>query len=245
MKSRLTTILILAVLLVGQAASLSAELPLDAVKDDKIRKALREVSLQLLFGNPVITRSNARDIAWGLFNRGLSQERTAMGYALAMQALAEATLHQDREALWHWDMAQIMVPNLRAELVQSYSGLVGIFDASPFRDQSSAIERLSAEGEWLPSDGGEIRPVQVVERADIPSPSRKRNALVGQRVKVSYLVDTQGRTYTPVVEEGSENTLAVFTVLESILVWRHSSATIDGEARWSRTGGVFSFQKDR
>jgi len=244
-KSRLTTVLILTVLLLSQAASLSAELPIDTIKDDKIRQALREVSLQLLFGNPVITRSNARDIAWGLFNRGLSQERAAMGYALAMQAVAEATLHLDREALWHWDMAQVMVPNLRAELVQSYSGLVGMFDASPFRDQPSAIERLSAEGEWLPSKGGEIQAASVSQKAAIPSPSRKSKALVGQRVKVSYLVDTQGRTYTPVVEEGSKNTLAVFTVLESILVWRHEPATIDGEARWSRTGGVFSFQRDR
>ena len=245
MKAPATTVLILVVLLLGQAASVSAELPIDTIKDDKIRKALREVSLQLLFGNPVITRSNARDIAWGLFNRGLDHERSAMGYALAMQAVAEATMKLDREALWHWDMAQTMVPNLRAELVQSYSGLVGMFDASPFRDQPSAIERLSAEGEWLPSEGGEIRPAEVMERTDIPSPSRKRNALVGQRVKVSYLVDTQGRTYTPVVEEGSENTLAVFTVLESILVWQHSPATIDGDPRWSRTGGSFSFRKNR
>ena len=245
MKSRLTTFLILVVLLLGQAASLSAELPIDTVKDEKIRKALREVSLQLLFGNPVITQSNARDIAWGIFNRGLSKERDALGYALAMQAVAEATLRMDREALWHWDMAQIMVPNLRAELVQRYSGLVGIFDASPFRDQPSAIEHLSAEGEWLPSEGGVIRAATVESRADIPSPSRSRNALVGQRVKVSYLVDTQGRTYTPAVEEGSENTLAVFTVLESILVWNHDPATVDGDARWSRTGGAFSFQKNR
>ncbi len=245
MKSRLTTVLILMVLLLGQAASLSAELPLDAVKNDKIRKALREVSLQLLFGNPVITRSNARDIAWGLFNRGLSQERTALGYALAMQAVAEASMKLDREALWHWDMAQVMVPNLRAELVQSYSGLVGMFDASPFRDQLSAIQYLSAEGEWLPSEGGAIRAASVSQKAAIPSPSRKSNALVGQRVKVSYLVDTQGRTYCPVVEEGSENTLAIFTVLESILVWRLQPATIDDDARWSRTGGVFSFQKER
>jgi len=244
-KSRLTTVLILTVFLLGQAASLSAELPIDTIKDDNTRQALREVSLQLLFGNPVITRSNARDIAWDLFNRGLSQERAAMGYALAMQAVAEATLHLDREALWHWDMAQVMVPNLRAELVQSYSGLVGMFDASPFRDQPSAIERLSAEGEWLPSEGDAVQAASVSQKAAIPSPSRKRNALVGQRVKVSYLVDTQGRTYTPVVEEGSENTLAVFTVLESILVWGHNPATVDGEARWSRTGGVFSFRKER
>ena len=245
MKPRLKTALILAVLLLGQAASLSAELPIDTVKNDKIRKALREVSLQLLFGNPVITRSNARDIAWGIFNRGLSQERAAMGYALAMQAVAEASLNLDREALWHWDMAQVMVPNLRAELVQTYSGLVGMFDASPFRDQPSAIEHLTAEGRWLPSEGGVIQKAQVTTRADIPSPSRSRNALAGQRVKVSYLVDTQGRTYTPAVEEGSENTLAMFAVLESILVWQHEPATIDGEARWSRTGGGFSFQKNR
>jgi hypothetical protein len=97
----------------------------------------------------------------------------------------------------------------------------------------------------LPSKGGEIQAASVSQKAAIPSPSRKSKALVGQRVKVSYLVDTQGRTYTPVVEEGSKNTLAVFTVLESILVWRHEPATIDGEARWSRTGGVFSFQRDR
>ena len=238
-------VVILAVLLLGQVASLSAELPIDTVKNDKIRKALREVSLQLLFGNPVITRSNARDIAWGIFNRGLSQERDALGYALAMQAVAEASLNLDREALWHWDMAQIMVPNLRADLVQRYSGLVGMFDASPFRDQPSAIEHLSAEGEWLPSEGGVIQPAQVTTRSDIPSPGRSRNALVGQRVKVSYLVDTQGRTYTPVVEEGSENTLAIFTVLESILVWNHDPATVEGEARWSRTGGAFSFKKNR
>ena len=243
MKSRLTPVFILTVLLLAQATSLPAELPLDSIKNDKIRKALREVSLQLLFGNPVTTRSNARDIAWGLFNRGLSQERAAMGYALAMQAVAEASMKLDREALWHWDMAQVMVPNLRAELVQSYSGLVGMFDASPFRDQPSAIQRLSAEGEWLPSEGA-IQAATVNQKAAIPSPSRKSNALLGQRVKVSYLVDTQGRTYTPVVEEGSENTLAVFTVLESILVWGHNPATVDGEARWSRLGGSFSFQKD-
>ena len=143
MKTRWATLWLWMVLLLGQAASLSAELPLDAIKDGKLRKALREVSLQLLIGNPLMARANARDIAWGLFNRGLSHERTAMGYALAMQAVAEATLKMDREALWHWDMAQVMVPNLRAELLQSYSALVGMFDASPFRDQPSAIRHLT------------------------------------------------------------------------------------------------------
>lgn len=235
----------LIVLLLGQASSLSAELPLDAIKDAKLRKALREVSLQLLIGNPLMARSNARDIAWGLFNRGLAQEQTAMGYALAMQSVAEATLGMDREALWHWDMAQVMVPNLRAELLQSYSALVAMFDASPFRDQPSAIQHLTKEGEWLPSDGGTIRAATVSQKAEIPSPGRKRNALVGQRVEASYLVDTQGRTYCPVVEEGGVNTLAVFAVLESILVWQHEPATVDGEAKWSRLGGGFSFQKDR
>ena len=97
----------------------------------------------------------------------------------------------------------------------------------------------------MPPEGGAIRAARVSQKAEIPSPSRKRNVMVGQRVKASYLVDTLGRTYCPVVEEGSENTLAVFTVLESILVWQHDPATVDGESKWSRLGGGFSFQKDR
>jgi len=244
-KSRVTIVLILVALALAQAGSLSAELPLDTVKDDKLRKSLREVSLQLLIGNPVVTRSNARNIAWGIFNRGQSQNRKALAYALAMQAVAEATLKLDREALWHWDMAQALQPSMRAELMLSYSGLVGMFDASPFRDQPSAIEFLSGRGEWLPSEGGVIRTAQVRQKTTIPSPERKRNALVGQRVKVSYLVGRQGRTYTPVVEEGSDNTLAIFSVLESILVWQHDPATVDGETRWSRLGSAFSFQRSR
>jgi hypothetical protein len=238
-------VVLLLISIFAQAGKLSAELPLDAVKNDKLRKALREVTLQLLLGNPLVTRSNARDIAWGIFNRGLEQERIALGYALAMQAVAEATLNLDREALWHWDMAQVMVPTLRAELVQSYSAVVGMFDASDFRDQPSAIEYLSAKGEWLPAEGDKIQAARVQDKAPILSPSQKRNALVGQRVEVSYLVDQHGRTYTPVVEEGADNTLAVFTVLESILVWGHAPASFDGETRWSRLGGAFSFQKER
>ena len=69
-----------------------------------------------------------------------------MGYALAMQAVAEASLKLDREALWHWDMAQVMVPNLRAELVQSYSGLVGMFPQQGVRWLTSKMGLSGQDG---------------------------------------------------------------------------------------------------
>jgi hypothetical protein len=224
-----------------QARNLTAELPLDSVKNEELRTNLRQVGLQLMFGKALRARSNANSIAWEIFHRGETRQREALAYALTLEAVSEATVGLDREALWHWSMAQTILPTLNSELLRSYGGIVRMFESSPMRDQHSARVWLDQQG-LLPQIESDFTSTVLAQRTPFQIPRRKPGKINGQQVSVSYLVDPEGKTWTPFIEEGSPSSLAVFTVLESILYWQYEPAQTDGEAGWARVGSKYSFK---
>ncbi len=235
-----TSALAFCIALIGSAGPAAAELPLDAIKDEQVRTRLRQVGLQLAFGEAVPAMTNAHAVGWEVFHRGDEGRTRELAYALVLQAVAEATLNLDREALWHWTAAQVILPELRSEVLGSYSGIVELFEDSPFRDQASAVAWLREKEAFLEQPEG-APPPQLIQKTPIPTPDRKSSALRGQQVSVSYLLDPEGRLYAPKVEKGASHPLAVFTVLHSLLGWRYESLATDQAAGWLRLTSTFSF----
>lgn len=230
--------------LLGGAPELSAELPLDKIKDAQIRTRLRVAGLQIFLGQTTLAMTNAYAIGWEVFHQGKKGRQRELAYSVALQGLAEATLELNREALWHWSMAQMLLPELEGEVLQAYSGIAELFDNSPFRSRSSALAWIEQESRLLTPGGDWIAPV-VVTKEPIPIPREKSSALNGQRLTVSFLVDPDGRPYSPVIERGGKNSLAVFTALQSLGGWRFEPARQGDEVGWAVSSTVFSFERQK
>jgi hypothetical protein len=237
--------LVLAVLcLLGGAPELGAELPLDKIKSPAIRTRLRLAGLQIFFGETTVAMTNAHAIGWEVFHQGKKGQERVLAYSMALQGLAEASLELNREALWHWSMAQILLPELEGEVLQAYSGIAELFDSSPFRSRSSAVAWIEQESRLLTPGAGFIAPV-VIAKEPIPIPQKKSSALNGQRLTVSFLVDPDGRPYSPVIERGGKNSLAVFTALNSLMGWRFEPARQGDQTGWALSSTVFSFERQK
>jgi hypothetical protein len=179
-----------------------------------------------------------------VFHQGKKGRQRELAYSVALQGLAEATLELNREALWHWSMAQMLLPELESEVLQAYSGIAELFDNSPFRSRSSALAWIEQESRLLTPGGDWIPPV-VVTKEPIPIPQKKKSALNGQSLTVSFLVDPDGRPYSPVIERGGKNSLAVFTALNSLMGWRCEPARQGDQTGWALSSTVFSFERQK
>ena len=106
----------------------AAGLPLDSVKDPKLRATLREIGLQVILGDSMRAMVNANSLGWEIFHKGRKGQDRELAFCMAFQGLAELELKMDREALWHWESAQILLPELHADLMQSYSQIAKVLD---------------------------------------------------------------------------------------------------------------------
>jgi hypothetical protein len=233
-----------ALFLLGGAVELGAELPLDKIKDPAIRTRLRLVGLQIFFGETMVAMTNAHAIGWEVFHEGKKGQERVLAYSVALQGLAEATLELNREALWHWSMAQILLPELEGEVLQAYSGIAELFDSSPFRSRSSALAWIEQESRLLTPGADFIAPV-VIAKEPIPTPKKKASALNGQRLTVSFLVDPDGRPFSPVIERGGKNSLAVFTALHSLMGRRFEPARQGDQSGWALSSTIISFEREK
>ena len=237
--------MVLAVLcLLGGAPELGAELPLDKIKNPAIRTRLRLAGLQIFFGETTVAMTNAHAIGWEVFHEGKKGRERELAYSAALQGLAEASLELNREALWHWSMAQMLLPELQGEVLQAYSGIAEIFDSSPYRSRSSALAWIEQESQLLAPGGDFVAPV-VIAKGRVPTPQRKPSALNGQRLTVSFLVDPDGRPYSPVIERGGKNSLAVFTALHSLMGWRFEPARKGDQTGWAVSSTMISFEREK
>jgi hypothetical protein len=240
--SRARLALVLSVVcLLGGVPELGAELPLDKINDGERRTRLRLAGLQIFFGETVVAMTNSHAIGWEVFHEGKKGRERELAYSLALQGLAEASLELNREALWHWSMAQMLLPELQGEVLQAYSGIAELFDSSPFRSRSTAIAWIEDEGLWLTPGEDFIAPV-VMTKQPVFTPESKPSMLKGQRLTVSFLVDPEGRPYSPVIERGGKNPLAIFTALQSLMGWRFEPARRGDQTGWTTTNTVFSFE---
>jgi hypothetical protein len=242
---RVCLALVLSVLfLLGGAAELGAELPLDKIKDSQLRTRLRLAGLQIFFGESVVAMTNAHAIGWEVFHEGKKRRERELAYSLALQALAEASLELNREALWHWSMAQMLLPELQGEVLQAYSGIAELFDSSPYRSRASALAWIEQESLLL-TPGEEFTAPIAIEKGPVPTPQTKPSALNGQRLTLSFLVDPDGWPYSPVIERGGKNSLAVFTALHSVMGWRFEPARQGDQTGWALASTIISFEREK
>lgn len=219
-----------------------AELPLDSIEDDGARSTLRNIGLQLVFGSyPAVIR-NAENFSWNIYNLGRTGINRELAYALALQAVGEASSGLARDASWHWESAQILLPELRYEVMRSYGEVAAAFNSSPFNNRESAIEYLRDEGLWA-SDGQATTPPRALERVSAPMPHKRSNVIAGEKVAVSYLVGTDGRVYSPRIESESSSDLAIFAALRVLNRWVYQPATADGEPVFAPARATFTFKK--
>lgn len=232
------------IFLLGGTADLGAELPLDKIKDPQLRARLRTAGLQIFFGQSTVAMTNAHAIGWEVFHDGKKGRERELAYSVALQGLAEASLELNREALWHWSMAQILLPELQGEVLQAYSGIAELFDSSPYRSRATALDWIEQESRLL-TPGGEFAAPVVIAKGQIPTPQRKPSALNGQRLTVSFLVDPEGRPYSPVIERGGKNSLVVFTALHSLMGWRFEPPRQGDQTGWALSSTIISFERGK
>lgn len=235
--------LIALVLVVLLARPASAGLPLDSVKNPKMRATLREIGLQVILGDSLRAMVNANSLGWEIFHKGKKGQDRELAFCLALQGLAELSLKLDREALWHWESAQILLPELHADLMHSYSEIAKVLDSTPLRSHDSAVEWLRSEGKLAEGEGA-TQP-KVVNTVSAVTPKRNPAALVGERVSVTYLVDTQGRVQAPKLVGDLPSDLAVFTVVQALMSWQYEPAKMNGELAWAVATSDFSFQRKK
>lgn len=230
-------------LIVLLARPVSANLPLDTVKDAKARETLRKIGLQVILGDSMRGMVNANSFGWEIFHKGQKGKYRELAFCLALQGLAELNLEMSREALWHWESAQILLPELHAQLMHSYSEIAKIFDSTPMRTHDTAVEWLRSEGKL--AEGDNVIPPRVVDRVSAVTPKRKPNALAGERVSVMFLVDPDGNVQSPKLIGETPSDLAVFTAMQALLSWRYTPAKKDGKLAWSVQTSNFSFQQKK
>lgn len=230
-------------LVVLLARPVSANLPLDSVKDPKMRATLRQIGLQVILGDSLRAMVNANSLGWEIFHKGQKGKYRELAFCLALQGLSELSLKMDREALWHWEAAQILLPELHADLMHSYSEIAKILDSTPLRTYDSAVEWLRSEGKLAEGDGA-TQP-KVLSTVSAVTPRRNPSALVGEKVSVAFLVDPQGRVQAPKLVGEPPSDLAVFTVMQALLSWQYEPAKLNGELAWAVATSDFSFQRKK
>lgn len=228
------------VLLVLTAAPATANLPLDTIEDAKARETLRKIGLHIILGDSLRGMVDANSFGWEIFHKGHKGRYKELAFSMALQGLAELQLQMNREALWHWESAQILLPELHAGLMQSYSEIAKILDSTPMRTHDTAVEWLRSEGKLAEGEG--VTAAKVIDRVAAVTPRRKPAALAGERVSVTFLVDPDGRVQSPKLIGEPPSDLAVFTSMQALLSWRYTPARKDGELAWSVQSSTFTFQ---
>jgi hypothetical protein len=236
---RRTILLALAFLVAAPAV---ANLPLDTVEDPKARETLRKIGLQIILGDSMRGMVNANSYGWEVFHKGHKGRYRELAFSMALQGLAELQLQMNREALWHWESAQILLPELHAQMMHSYSEIAKVLDSTPMRTFDTAVEWLRSEGRLAEGEG--VEPARAMDRVAAVTPRRNPTALAGERVSVTFLVDPDGRVQSPKLIGEPPSDLAVFTAMQALLSWRYTPARKNGELAWSIETANFTFRRE-
>ena len=208
-----------------------------------MRATLRQIGLQVILGDSLRAMVNANSLGWEIFHKGHKGQYRELAFCLALQGLAELSLKMDREALWHWESAQILLPELHADLMHSYSEIAKVLDSTPLRTYDSAVEWLRSEGKLAEGEGA-TEP-RIVNAVAAVTPKRNPTALVGEKVSIAYLVDPQGRVQAPKLVGEPPSDLAVFTAVQALMSWQYEPAKLNGQLAWAMTQSEFSFQRKK
>lgn len=142
---------------------------------------------------------------------------------LVIQAVAEANLGRDDDALWHWYLAQSYLPGLPDLDLGSMGRAAELLEGR-------GVEDLPPEMALAPAaEGSRYREVKI--RATHAPTFPKSLAKSGREgvARIRFLIDDQGRQSRPMVVDGGFVPTMAFPVAESLRRWRFAPAEEDGK----------------
>ena len=166
----------------------------------------------------------AVEIRSGMIEEIPSSEATKRGLARTFlwQAIAEANLGRDEDALWHWYMAQNYL-----------EGLPGM-DLSGYDRAGEVLAGHSLDAEVAPAsapaDVAGDRAVQVVRPIKPRWPAELKAAGYEGAVVVKIVVGLDGKPHLPRLEDAGIVPTMAFPALEALKNWRFSPAVRAGQA---------------
>ena len=163
----------------------------------------------------------SRNLAWEFADEIVGGQGAEMLLAMTStyRALAVAGQGRGEEAIWHWQVAQQLFP----QVVQLDLGQFGLYGRLP-EDAPAETELLGRRSE---RQGSFVPP----SRLESPPPEfPDGRALRGLQVDVTVqvIVGVDGRPREPVIVESNGEPSLVWSVLEALLNWRFEPGRRDG-----------------
>jgi hypothetical protein len=198
---------------------MSSRLPAQPFKE-----RMAELDAQLRRGEWMTVQASAREIA--SYYRQSAYDYGLLAEGLRLLALAEAGMGRTDEAVWHWQVAQNLQPEL--ELVPAAYGEAGQLLARHrlrHRDEPPAGMNVVATAD-LGADSTPPRKVageEPIFTGDLASPRTPKWA------RLQVVIDAQGQVVEPVVLAGSLEAVR-WAALEAVRSWRFEPARRGGQA---------------
>ena len=141
---------------------------------------------------------------------------------LVIQAIAEANLGQDRDALWHWHSAQNYLDDLPQLELSAYGRANALLAGRSLHDQPALEERVE-----IPDDRKGYQEVKIrySEKPEYPRSLRK-SGYEGV-VRIQLIIGTGGRAYQPVIKSAGLVPTMAFPALEALSKWQFQAATFE------------------
>jgi len=193
----------------------------------RFRATLREIDQLLVAGEARKAGKRAERLKQEMIDRFTTGPGVAvyLGHLTVFRALAAYQLGALDEAVWHWQVANQLTPEVGELTLGAYGEAGPFLKAHPPRTPREPGER---EAGTAPAEVGTLEPPKVRKRP-LPRFPPGRLGTGPTIVVVEVVVGTDGRIREPViVESGGEPTMA-YVVLDALRQWELEPARLDGE----------------
>ena len=186
------------------------------------RRELAQIRADLMASRWEVASAGA-DRLWNRFDAevvGGDGAAMLMGMVMTYRAVAEAGLGSEEAAIWHWQVAQQLFPDLQGFDMGRFGGVTSVLRDRP--------PRLPDEGVPGSIDEHALQPPRKLHAPspEFPTARRYRGALVD--VVVQVIIDTAGVPRDPVILESKGEPTLVAAALEALRLWRFEPARRDG-----------------
>ena len=141
--------------------------------------------------------------------------------ALVLQAIAEANLGMNEEAVWHWQAAGGMIDGLSELDLSDYGLAEALLKGSADREPDSSGGRGSGKGEY--------EKVVILRTVKPQAPKAVRKRFANGALTMEVVIDLSGRPSRPIVKSQGPVPMMVFPILDAVRQWRFTPASRDGE----------------
>ncbi len=150
-----------------------------------------------------------------------------LGMATLLKAVAAYQIGRQDEALWHWQVAVQLFPQVAEYQLLEYGEAGSLLKSQPLpKAHPSSVQRFVEQAGA--SSTSEMQPPRSIfkPRPHLPAAKRGSGRL---SVVVNAIIDRDGEVREPIIiDAGGELTL-VYATLDAMRRWRFKPASIDGE----------------